>query len=80
MLRNQNGKYFSAYGDDNNPGVLTMTLEPTDPSGTLTVQWLKIIDTLGNDEVYYYSDSLEPWDCLHLFTYWKTGKLQATSQ
>ena len=60
VLRNQNGKYFSAYGDDNNPGVLTMTLEPTDPSGTLTVQWLKIIDTLGNDEAYYYSESLAP--------------------
>ena len=60
VLRNQNGKFYSAWGDNSSPGIFTLTLESTDPTGVLGMQWLTIVDTLGNEKVYRYSESLKP--------------------
>jgi hypothetical protein len=60
VLRDKNGRYFYARSSSETPGIFTLVIDSNDPSGTWTIAWLWLSDTLANKKDYFYNSSLAP--------------------
>jgi hypothetical protein len=57
-LKDEGGQWHYASSSDDTPGVFTLTVDSTDSSGTWSIKWLRLRDTLENMRVYNYEPSL----------------------
>jgi hypothetical protein len=57
-MKDKGGTYRNARGSMDTPGIFSIEIDSSYPGGVWDMQWLRISDTLGNNKVYYYNDSL----------------------